>query len=82
MKKSRGSQMIRQWKLLRACARSAGMSIDELIDLFGASRRTIYRDLSILKASGAKIETLKVSKEIKYRTSQPFFDENSIAANQ
>lgn len=74
MKRSRGSQLIRQWKLLQACSNDEGQTIEELRELFGASRRTIYRDIAILKRAGAKIHSRKDAQEIRYRTHHPFFE--------
>ncbi len=64
---------MRQWKLLIACEVEGGRSVDELRALLGASRRTIYRDLLILKDSGANFKSIKRLDQIRYQSLQPFF---------
>jgi len=53
----RGEQLIRQWNLLKTLqSRRFGVGLDELAEELGCSRRTVQRDISILRAAGFPIE--------------------------
>jgi proteasome accessory factor B len=54
----RGNQFIRQWSVLKAIEsrRSGGLSIEELCEELKANRRTVYRDLDVLRAAGFAID--------------------------
>jgi predicted DNA-binding transcriptional regulator YafY len=47
---ARGDQLVRQWELLKVLqANRFGISIDELVEKMDCTRRTVERDLSVLK---------------------------------
>lgn len=47
---ARGDQLIRQWELLKVLqANRFGIGIDELVEKMGCTRRTVERDLAVLK---------------------------------
>jgi predicted DNA-binding transcriptional regulator YafY len=54
----RGNQFIRQWSLLKAleARRSGGLRIEDLCKELKANRRTVYRDLDVLRAAGFSID--------------------------
>ncbi len=82
MSNERGSQLLRQWHILIACQIETGLSVEEIVSKLKVGRRTIYRDLKILKSAGAQIETIRVGNLIKYRTEQPFFPlDNTVTPN-
>jgi predicted DNA-binding transcriptional regulator YafY len=64
---------MRQWKILCACETPSGMSAAELIEYLGVGRRTLYRDLSLLKLCGAHLEIINDGSVVRYRSRQPFF---------
>lgn len=49
---SRGSQIIRQWRLIRSLEASPGRTVIELAQELACSKRTIWRDLRDLKSVG------------------------------
>ena len=56
---SRGNQLLRQWQLLRILQQfRVGISIDELAERVGYKRRTVERDLAMLKEAGNIIKDL------------------------
>jgi len=73
MSQFRGNQILRQWNLLCACECEQGLSVTELVSLLRTGRRTIYRDISILKRCGANLESLNNGSVVRYRSRQPFF---------
>ncbi len=73
MKIDRGIQILRQWFILRACLITGGRCVEDLVRLLQTGRRTIYRDLQILKKAGANIETRREGPTIYYFSKQPFF---------
>jgi predicted DNA-binding transcriptional regulator YafY len=47
---ARGDQLVRQWELLKVLqANRFGIGIDELVETMGCTRRTVERDLAVLK---------------------------------
>ena len=47
---ARGESLIRQWKLLSALqSNRVGVCLDDLADIVGYNRRTVQRDLRMLK---------------------------------
>jgi len=49
----RNSEVVRQWNLLRSIeAARAGLSIQQMVDEAGVTRRTVYRDLDALQEAG------------------------------
>jgi predicted DNA-binding transcriptional regulator YafY len=49
----RNVEIVRQWNLLRSIeAARSGLSVKQLIDLTGVTRRTVYRDLDALQEAG------------------------------
>lgn len=60
----RGDQIIRQWQLLITLTRHpSGLSIHQLGKILKAERRTLYRDLSILKSAGFPIKSTREAKQ-------------------
>lgn len=57
----RGNQFIRQWSLLKAleARRSGGMTIEDLCTELEANRRTVYRDIDVLRAAGFAVDKEK-----------------------
>ncbi len=55
---ARGNQFIRQWSLLKALEsrRSGGLTIEELCRELEANRRTVYRDIDVLRAAGFAVD--------------------------
>jgi proteasome accessory factor B len=55
---ARGNQFIRQWALLKALEsrRSGGLTIEELCAELEANRRTVYRDIDVLRAAGFAVD--------------------------
>lgn len=51
----RGSQVVRQWKIIRTIASSRYLTTRDLVEQFGVCKKTIYRDLTILCAAGFPI---------------------------
>jgi predicted DNA-binding transcriptional regulator YafY len=57
VKRARGQEVIRQWKLLNTLQDSKyGRTVDELSDSLGVTTRTIRRDLSQLQEAGFPLE--------------------------
>lgn len=54
----RGGQFVRQWSLLKAleARRTGGMTIEDLCGTLEANRRTVYRDLDVLRAAGFAVD--------------------------
>ncbi|HYL79175.1 MAG TPA: WYL domain-containing protein [Candidatus Acidoferrum sp.] len=63
----RGDQLSRQWKLLHILAARGGRSIPALMRETGCSRRTVCRDLEILRAAGLPIANERDGRESRYR---------------
>lgn len=73
MSNERGNQILRQWLILRACLSEQGPTVEDLVRTLRTGRRTIYRDLAILKKAGANLETKREGAVIRYISKQPFF---------
>ena len=57
MKRARGQEVIRQWKLLKETeAASYGLTVEQLAERLGVTSRTIRRDLSQLQEAGFPLE--------------------------
>jgi predicted DNA-binding transcriptional regulator YafY len=56
----RGDQLSRQWQLLQLIDRPAGVTVDDAAAALGCTRRTIWRDLSVLQTAGFPIYDEKV----------------------
>ncbi len=57
MKRARGQEVIRQWKLLKETeAARYGLSVEQLAERLGVTSRTIRRDLSQLQEAGFPLE--------------------------
>jgi DNA-binding IclR family transcriptional regulator len=68
----RGAQLIRQWKLLRLLAtHPEGLSVVMLCHALKARKRTLYRDLTVLKKAGFTIQKLRAGKEALYFVPHP-----------
>ena len=52
MKPGRGTQVIRQWRLLQHLAVNRFATITSLSDHFGCSIKTVYRDIAVLEEAG------------------------------
>ncbi|MBI5359570.1 MAG: transcriptional regulator [Planctomycetes bacterium] len=64
----RGKQFVRQWTVLRQLeALKYGITAEELGSELGYSKRTIYRDLQVLKDAGFPLENEKIEGRIKWR---------------
>jgi predicted DNA-binding transcriptional regulator YafY len=64
---ARGDQLIRQWKLLHVLGVRGGRSVDELMQEMRCSRRTVWRDLAVLQATGFPLTTEQDGRENRYR---------------
>ncbi len=55
---ARGNQFIRQWSILKALEsrRSGGLTIEDLCRELEANRRTVYRDIDVLRAAGFAVD--------------------------
>ena len=57
MKRARGQEVIRQWKLLKETeAARYGLTVEQLADRLGVTSRTIRRDLAQLQEAGFPLE--------------------------
>lgn len=57
----RGDQLARQWRILRHIEASrTGLSVADLLEMEGVTRRTIYRDLQALQEAGFPLFNEKV----------------------
>ena len=60
MKRARGQEVIRQWKLLKETeAARYGLTVEQLAERLGVTSRTIRRDLSQLQEAGFPLEQRK-----------------------
>jgi predicted DNA-binding transcriptional regulator YafY len=64
---ARGDQLIRQWKLLCVLAVRGGRTVQDLMREIQCSRRTVWRDLAILEASGFPLRAEQDGRESRYR---------------
>lgn len=54
---ARGAALVRQWKLLMALqSRRMGICLDDLADIVGYHRRTVQRDLQVLREAGFPLQ--------------------------
>ena len=59
---------VRQWGVIEALrSRRRGLTIGELIDLTGASRATVYRDIEVLEHARIPITSERSAGEVRYR---------------
>lgn len=57
MKRARGQEVVRQWKLLKEVETSRyGLTVERLAELLGVTTRTIRRDLAQLQEAGFPLE--------------------------
>ena len=57
MKRARGQEVIRQWKLLKETeAARYGLTVEQLAERLGVTSRTIRRDLAQLQEAGFPLE--------------------------
>lgn len=69
----RGEQLSRQWQLIQRLARSrVGAQLDELAEMLGCVRRTVYRDLDALMLAGFPVVSEKRDGRVYYRFLENF----------
>jgi predicted DNA-binding transcriptional regulator YafY len=64
---ARGDQLVRRWKVLHLLAVRGGRTAEDLMQEMKCSRRTIWRDLSLLQAAGFPIASEQDGRESRYR---------------
>jgi len=73
MKKERGSQFVRQWKIMKRLEMlHYGSTAEDMSEELGYSKRTIYRDLEILQSVGLPLEKERAGKNIKWRLAKGY----------
>ena len=67
MRNHRGASLTRLWTIVEALrAARRGLTAAQLLQRTGASRATIYRDLSVLRASGVPVDKRAIVGEMRY----------------
>jgi predicted DNA-binding transcriptional regulator YafY len=68
-------QLLRQWKILQLLADSkVGYTMQELVDGFQVSQRSIQRDIAVLQVAGFPLEDITVARNLKRWKMRPFSD--------
>lgn len=76
---SESQQLLRQWKILQLLADSkVGYTIQELVDTFEVSIRSIQRDIALLQIAGFPLEDVTVSRNLKRWKMSPFSEQMSF----
>lgn len=69
-------QLLRQWKLLQLLADSrVGYMMQELVETFEVSQRSIQRDIAVLQAAGFPLEDVTVDRNLKRWKMRPFSEQ-------
>lgn len=69
-------QLLRQWKMLQMLADSkVGYTVQELVDTFEVSLRSIQRDIALLQLAGFPLEDVTVSRNLKRWKMRPFSEQ-------
>ncbi len=70
----RNAEVVRQWKILRAIEASRmGVTLKDLIELGGVTRRTVYRDLDALQEAGFPLMNETRDGRVRWRLGQAPF---------
>ncbi len=73
---SESQQLLRQWKILQHLADSKiGYTIQELVDIFEVSMRSIQRDIALLQIAGFPLEDVTASRNLKRWKMRPFSEQ-------
>jgi predicted DNA-binding transcriptional regulator YafY len=74
VKRARGQEVIRQWKLLNALQeRKYGLTVDQLASQLGVTTRTIRRDLAQLQEAGFPLEQREAGTRLTWTLSREAF---------
>ena len=66
-------QLLRQWEILQLLADSRiGFTLQELVETFEVSLRSIQRDIAVLQAAGFPLEDVTVDRNLKRWKMRPF----------
>ncbi len=69
-------QLLRQWKLLQMLADSrVGFTLQELVETFEVSLRSIQRDIAVLQSAGFPLEDVTVDRNLKRWKMRPFSEQ-------
>lgn len=70
---SESQQLLRQWKILQLLGDSkVGYTIQELVETFDVSLRSIQRDIAVLQLAGFPLEDITVARNLKRWKMRPF----------
>ncbi len=72
-------QLLRQWKLLQLLAESrVGFTMQELVETFEVSLRSIQRDIAVLQSAGFPLENVTAERNLKRWKMRPFSEQTGF----